>query len=65
MSCADVGPSCPAGASPIERRGEVQDMVIHCNKVDEELNEMEENLQCLTVGIKENSIDDLPRHYQC
>ena len=30
-----------------------------------ELDEMEENLQCLTMGIQDISIDDLPRHYQC
>ena len=44
MSCKDVRPSCPAGASPIERRGAVQEMVICRTEVDEDLDKMEENL---------------------
>ena len=65
ISCADIGPSRPVGASPIERRGAVREMVIRCTEVDEELDKMEENIQRLTMGILDISIDDLPRLYQC
>ena len=45
MSCADIGPSHPAGASPIERRGAVREMAIRRTKENEELEEIKENLQ--------------------
>ena len=64
ISCADVGPSCLVGASPIERRGVVQEMVIYCTKEDEDIDEMEENLQCLTMGIPDVTTDKVPRRYQ-
>ena len=44
MICADIGPSRPAGASPIERRVAVRDMVIHRFEDDEELRDIGENL---------------------
>ena len=36
MSCADIWISHPTGASPMERRGAVQEMVIRHSKEDEE-----------------------------
>ena len=61
ITCPDIWPSLPTGASPIERRGTVSDMEIRCIEVDEMLKDIEENLQCLTMGILDISTDDLPR----
>ena len=36
-------------------------MDIHCIEVDEMLKDIKENLKCLTMGIPDISIDDLPR----
>ena len=65
MICADIGPAHPARASPIERKVAFIYMVVHLSEEDEELRDIEENMQLLTVGIPNVSIDDLPRHYQC
>ena len=40
-------------------------MVAYRSEVDDELGDLEENLQRLTVGIPDVTTDDLPRHYQC
>ena len=63
LICAEIGPVRPARASPIERWVEVRDMVVHHSKEDEDLRDIEENLQCLTVGIPDVSTYDLPRRY--
>ena len=52
----DIGPSRLAGASPIERQRAVRDMVVRNVEVDEELQEIKDNLQWLTVGIPNISI---------
>ena len=51
--------------SPIARSAETRDMVAYRSEVDVELGDLEENLQRLTVGIHDVTIDDLPRRYQC
>ena len=40
------------------------DMVAYPSKADEELGDLEENLQRLTIGIPDVTTDDLPRRYQ-
>ena len=50
--------------SPISRWEGTKEMVAYCSEADEELGDLEENLQRLTVGISDVTIDDLPRHYQ-
>ena len=62
--CTDIGPVRLARASPIERWVVVIDMVVHYSKEDDEIGDIEENLQCLTVGIPDVSTNDLPRRYQ-
>ena len=42
MFCIDIGPSRPVGDSPIERRGEVRDMMEKNTEDDEELEEIKE-----------------------
>ena len=61
MTCVDIGPSCPSGSSSIKTQGVVRDMEIHRIDVDEKIREIEENLQCLTMGIPKISTNDLPR----
>ena len=39
-------------------------MIIYHSKVDKELGYLKESLQCLTIGIPDMTIDDLPRRYQ-
>ena len=41
-----------------------REMVDYRPKANKELGDLEENLQCLTVGIPNVTIDDLPRRYQ-
>ena len=62
---SDVEPSHTTGAAPIERRGPVQEMVIRHTEEYEELEEMETNLEHLTMGILDISTDGLSRRYQC
>ena len=50
--------------SPISRREGTREMVAYRSKKDEELRDLEENLQHLTVGIPDVTTDDLPRCYQ-
>ena len=50
--------------SPITRRAGTRDMMVYHSKAEEELEDLEENLQHLIVGIPDVTIDDLPRHYQ-
>ena len=38
--------------------------MIWCTELDEDLEDSEEKIQCLTMGIPDISIDDLPRWYQ-
>ena len=40
-------------------------MMVYHSEADEDLGDLEENLQRLTVGIPDVITDDLPRHYQC
>ena len=39
-------------------------MMVYCFEAEEELGDLEENLQHLTVGILDVAIDKVPRHYQ-
>ena len=54
----------PVGASPIERRGVVRDMDVRNIEAEDGIQEIEDNLQILVVGVSNISIDDLPRRYQ-
>ena len=38
--------------------------MLYRSEVDEELRDLEENLQHLTVGIPDMTTDEVPRHYQ-
>ena len=40
-------------------------MILYHSEVDEDLRYLEENLQCLTMGIPDMTTDEVPRHYQC
>ena len=40
-------------------------MMLYHSEADEELRDLKENLQHLTVGIPDMTTDDIPRHYQC
>ena len=40
-------------------------MVVHRSKEDEELGDLGETLQRLTIGIPNVTTNDLPRRYQC
>jgi hypothetical protein len=59
---ADVGPYRPPGSSPIQRRGERDDVA---GVVVADYETIEKNLEGLTMNIPDASIDDIPRHYQC
>ena len=50
--------------SAIARRVGTRDMMLYCSEVDEELRDLEENLQRLTVGIPDMTTDEVPRSYQ-
>ena len=39
-------------------------MILYHSKADEELGDLEENLQHLTMGIPDMTIDEVPRYYQ-
>ena len=39
-------------------------MMLYCSKVDEELGDLEENLQCLNMGIPDVTTNKVPRSYQ-
>ena len=39
--------------------------MVYRSKVDEELRDIEENLEHLTMGIPDMTTDEVPRHYQC
>ena len=40
-------------------------MMVYHSEANEDLGDLEENLQCLTLGIPDVTTDDLPKHYQC
>ena len=40
-------------------------MMLYSFEADEELEDLEENLQCLTVGIPDVTTGKVPRRYQC
>ena len=61
MFYADVGPVRLAGMLSIDRRVGVRDMVAYFFEVDEELEDLEENPQRLTLWIPDITTDDLPR----
>ena len=48
----------------IARRVGMRDMMVYHSEVEEELGDVEENLQHLTVGIPDVATDRVPRHYQ-
>ena len=50
--------------SPISRRAGTREMVAYRSEADEDLGDLEENLQRMTVGIPYVTTDDLPRCYQ-
>ena len=49
--------------SPIARRVGTRDMMVYRSEVDEEVGDLEENLERLTVGIPNMTTDEVPRHY--
>ena len=56
---ADVGDSRPGVSSPIDKQARA--LFVHCGY--DELTELEENINWLTLDIPDASIDDLPRRY--
>ena len=40
-------------------------MMVYCSEAKEDLGDLEENLQHLTVGIPDVATDMVPRRYQC
>ena len=52
------------GMSPIARRVGTRDMMVYHSEAEEELGDVEEKLQCLTMGIPDVATDRVPRHYQ-
>ena len=40
-------------------------MMVYHSEAEEELGDIEENLQQLTVGIPDMTTNEVPRHYQC
>ena len=48
---------------PIAMRVGTRDMMVYHSKAEEELGDLEENLQHLTVGIPDVAIDMVPRRY--
>ena len=56
----DVGDAWTRGSSPMDRR--VGARFVH--RGDDELTELEENLDRLTLDISDTTIDDLPRRFQ-
>ena len=41
----------------------MRDMMVYRSEFDEELKDLEENLEGLTMGIPNMNIDEVPRHY--
>ena len=50
--------------SPIARRACTRDKMLYYYEADEELRDLKENLQRLTVGIPDMNTDEVPRCYQ-
>jgi hypothetical protein len=59
-----VAPFRPPGSSPIQRRGEIG-AVVGRGVAAEDLEEIEHNLEGLTMNIPDITVDELPRRYQC
>ena len=57
---ANVGDAHPRGSSPMDRREGAR--FVH--RGDDELMELEENLDRVTLDILDAAIDDLPRRFQ-
>jgi hypothetical protein len=57
---ANVGPYCPPGSSPIERRGE---RGFATREVVADFETIEKNPEGFTMNIPDASIDDIPRQY--
>jgi hypothetical protein len=55
---------CPLGSSPSQRRGEIG-VVAGRGVVVEDLEEIEQNLEGLTMNIPDIMVDELLRRYQC
>ena len=58
---ADIYPSQPARALPIDKSGMVRDIAIKNVDAEEELQEIKENLHSLTISVPNISINDLLR----
>ena len=56
---ADVGVTRPGGSFPMDKRARAR--IVH--RGDDELMEIEENLDRLTLDIPDDAIDDLPRRF--
>ena len=54
---ADVGDAQPGGSSPMDRRAGAHSV----HRGDDEITELEENLDQLTLDILDSNIDDLHR----
>ena len=48
----------------IARQAGTRDMMLYCSEYYEELEDLKENLQRLTVGIPKMTTDEVPRPYQ-
>ena len=63
MVYANIGLIRLTRVSPIDSRVGVRDMVACRFEVDEELGDLEENMERLTIGISHVTTDDLPKRY--
>ena len=50
--------------SPIARQVGTRYMMVYHSEADEELKDLD-NLECLTMGIPNMAIDEVPKCYQC
>jgi hypothetical protein len=64
LNNADVVPFRPPGSSPIQRHGEIG-AVVGRGVATEDIEEIEHNLEGLTMNIPDITVDELPRCYQC
>ena len=62
---ADVGPQRPANLRAFERRAPVAPAPAPQDSAAETLAELEKDLERLTAGIPETTIDDIPIRLQC
>ena len=50
--------------SPIARKAGTKDIMVYHSKSEEDLGDLKDNLQHLTVGIPNMTTDEVPRRYQ-